>query len=387
MNARRLTWLGGLCSLLVGVLVVPAALPAGGDTGGRPQLYLDTSGGVAAIDAESGASTFTATDARVSGDWSRLIAAAPSGPTTRVSTIDALDGTTVDVFAVDGTNAVRVVSFRGDQVASPPPPGSRRSPARAAPRSSWSRPPTAAVPGPTTCPATSSPRRSRRDGDALFVIEYLPPLDPERYQVRRLDLGTGELGEVPSPDGASQGQMPGIARTQVDGPRRSPPLHAVHECRRGRAAVLVRARARPRRAVGALRRPPARRSDATAEAMAAHRRAQRLVRVRGRRGVGSCWRELDHRLVKSTAGPDAGPPDRPWHGPRRRRRRRCTSPSTRTGSSRPCTRDRWCSGTRERLPDTVTRTEAVRPAQQRAVRVARRPRLTLDPRDAGGRAR
>ncbi len=216
MNARRLTWLGGLCSLLVGALVVPAALPAGGDTGGRPQLYLDTSGGVAAIDAESGASTFTATDARASGDWSRLVAAAPSGSTTRVSTIDALDGTTVDAFAVDGTNDVRVVSFRGDQVALSPHPLGRdgRQPGRARTTlviaaTDGSRARTYDLPGNIEPEAFSS------DGRAVFVIDYLPALDPDRYQVRRLDLTTGELGEVPSPDGVSQGQMPGVARTNV----------------------------------------------------------------------------------------------------------------------------------------------------------------------------
>jgi DNA-binding beta-propeller fold protein YncE len=43
-------------------------------------------------------------------------------------------------------------------------------------------------------------------------------MQPDRYQVRRLDLQTGDLTLVPSVDGANQGQMPGIARTSVMAP-------------------------------------------------------------------------------------------------------------------------------------------------------------------------
>jgi DNA-binding beta-propeller fold protein YncE len=71
--------------------------------------------------------------------------------------------------------------------------------------------------------ANIEPEAFSTDGTALFVVQYLPPLDPDRYQVRRLDLATGDLTLVPSVDGANQGQMPGIARTSVmapDGRRR-----------------------------------------------------------------------------------------------------------------------------------------------------------------------
>ena len=66
--------------------------------------------------------------------------------------------------------------------------------------------------------ANIEPEAFSTDGGALFVVQYLPPMDPDRYQVRRLDLGTGELTLVPSVDGANQGQMPGIARTSVMAP-------------------------------------------------------------------------------------------------------------------------------------------------------------------------
>lgn len=56
------------------------------------------------------------------------------------------------------------------------------------------------------------------DGRALFVIEYIPPTQPDRYQVRRLDLASGEVGDVFDVDKKVQPEMGGTARTQVMDP-------------------------------------------------------------------------------------------------------------------------------------------------------------------------
>lgn len=219
MGTWRTTWLSGLCSVLVGVLVVPAALPVHDGGGSRPQLYLDTAQGIAAIDAENGAPSFTAHDARPAGDWSRLVSAAPDGTTTRVSVIDAIDGTTQGAFSVDGRNDVRVVSYRGDLVALSPHEAGRDGHQPGRERTTLV---VAATDGSGTrtydLPGNVEPEAFSTDGRAAFVIDYLPPMQPDRYQVRRLDLATGQLGDVPSPDGANQGQMPGVARTQVMAP-------------------------------------------------------------------------------------------------------------------------------------------------------------------------
>ncbi|MGH9120226.1 MAG: hypothetical protein ACRD0A_20885 [Acidimicrobiales bacterium] len=53
------------------------------------------------------------------------------------------------------------------------------------------------------------------DGTALFVVDYQPARSPTHYQVRRLDLGTGELGDVFSVDAELQRAMQGVARSQA----------------------------------------------------------------------------------------------------------------------------------------------------------------------------
>jgi hypothetical protein len=62
------------------------------------------------------------------------------------------------------------------------------------------------------------PEALSTDGTNLFVISYLPPLAPDRYQVRRLDLATGEVEGVYTPDEELQQEMGGTARTQTWAP-------------------------------------------------------------------------------------------------------------------------------------------------------------------------
>ena len=53
------------------------------------------------------------------------------------------------------------------------------------------------------------------DGRSLFLIKYTPPLDPQSYQVRRMDLTSGEVVDVYTPDEELQQEMGGSARTQI----------------------------------------------------------------------------------------------------------------------------------------------------------------------------
>src|SRR5206468_3501415 len=49
-------------------------------------------------------------------------------------------------------------------------------------------------------PGNLVPEAFSTDGRALFVIQYSPPLAPDRYRVRRLDVQSGRLDDVASPD-------------------------------------------------------------------------------------------------------------------------------------------------------------------------------------------
>lgn len=56
------------------------------------------------------------------------------------------------------------------------------------------------------------------DGRHLYLIQYVPAMAPSGYKVRQLDLATGRVGPVDSPDIAPDTVMGGSARAQVMAP-------------------------------------------------------------------------------------------------------------------------------------------------------------------------
>ncbi|MDQ4065519.1 MAG: hypothetical protein M3161_05675, partial [Actinomycetota bacterium] len=62
------------------------------------------------------------------------------------------------------------------------------------------------------------PEAFSKDGKSLFVIRYLPARNPTSYQVQRLDLLTGEVVGVYTPDEHLQQAMGGTARIQAASP-------------------------------------------------------------------------------------------------------------------------------------------------------------------------
>ena len=99
--------------------------------------------------------------------------------------------------------------------------------------------------GISTSRATSSPRRSRPTASTIFALDYRPALSPDRYRVRRVDVG--ERHRQRRALERQGGARRHAGRRAHPGPlaRRAAPLHALH--RPGRPAACVRARAQPRR--------------------------------------------------------------------------------------------------------------------------------------------
>lgn len=62
------------------------------------------------------------------------------------------------------------------------------------------------------------PEAFKVDGTELFMIEYIPALAPERYQVRRLKLRNGAVKPIGRLKQSAPGQMQGTGRTQVMSP-------------------------------------------------------------------------------------------------------------------------------------------------------------------------
>jgi hypothetical protein len=56
------------------------------------------------------------------------------------------------------------------------------------------------------------------DGRSLYAVDYLPALQPTRYSVRKVDLATGRISDVPDRDGSVRTPMPGYSSTQLMSP-------------------------------------------------------------------------------------------------------------------------------------------------------------------------
>ena len=141
---------------------------------------------------------------------------------TTLRTLDPATGAELARRTVPGVFAVRVVSEDGATVALAPPMPDRvrhLPPDEQGPDAAGDRPARRSrTAGARRCPGTSSPRRSRSTGDALFVIDFVPPLAPERYRVARLDLELGTVGDVRNYEQELQEPMRGTAHAQVMAP-------------------------------------------------------------------------------------------------------------------------------------------------------------------------
>ena len=188
----------------------------------RPELlYLGSRTAITAISPRSGHVRFQEAGAVPSRDWSVLYSATNDGTSTTLRTLDPTTGAELASRTLPGVLAVRTVSEDGAAVAlsPPPPPGSdtyHPAPKDPTPlvivRRGTPEPQVLSVPG------NVEPEAFSLEGDALFVIDFVPPLAPERYRVARLDLGSGRVGDVRSNEEELQEPMRGTARAQVMAP-------------------------------------------------------------------------------------------------------------------------------------------------------------------------
>jgi len=75
-----------------------------------------------------------------------------------------------------------------------------------------------------TLPGCVEPEAFSPEGDSLYVLDYLPPADPERYRVRRIDLASGAYGALITRDkqlipAGYEEEMRGEGRQAVYSPR------------------------------------------------------------------------------------------------------------------------------------------------------------------------
>jgi DNA-binding beta-propeller fold protein YncE len=178
-------------------------------------LILANRDGAVAVRTATGAVTFRAPYGVAAPDSSTIVQAQPIDSGTRVVASDPISGVARWTHDVAGTRRVRVVSPGGRFVALVDGdisfPGQPRS---------------ATVIDVATANATRElhisgnldPEAFSTDGRYLYTLAFLPPMNPTRYSVRRIDLRTGTVGAVPDRDGGVRDPMPGYAQTQLMSP-------------------------------------------------------------------------------------------------------------------------------------------------------------------------
>jgi hypothetical protein len=192
------------------------ALPAPEPLGDKYVLLTsDTS--VFGVAATSGA-TNRYDDAVAAPDRAAVVSADTTVTGTVVTATEPTDGTVLWSQAVDGRFGVRVVANGASRAALGPGAfvgtdyavdGRDRTPIVVVGDGHQQR---------YDLEGNFEPEAFTADGEGLVVIEYLPPLAPDKYTIRLLDLTNGDLRAVTDPHGEGREPMRGTARTSVMSP-------------------------------------------------------------------------------------------------------------------------------------------------------------------------
>jgi DNA-binding beta-propeller fold protein YncE len=216
---RRWVFIVVVALLGAGAAAAVAARPV------EPILVTDGAGSISLIDPKTGEASYTVTDAIRAPDGSTIYRAEESGGTTVVEMLDPKSGEVLATTQVGGKLEIRAVSPLGDVIALMAPRPASTDLYVPEPREYtainvvWSE---GREPRNYTLKGNFEPETFSTDGTTLFMLEFYPPTDPDRYFVRQLDLESGGVTEVITPDqGAGielNPEMRGHARAQVMAP-------------------------------------------------------------------------------------------------------------------------------------------------------------------------
>jgi hypothetical protein len=201
----------------------PAALEA--VPAAHELLVLGSSSGAAVVDAETGSELFASVGVPALGDWSMLATATFRGDATVVRVTREASGEAASTARVAGHLAVRTVSGDGTRVALMDPLPAGTGPWTPQDRAST----TIVVTNPSGYFHTKrfhlegnyEPEAFSADNTGLFLIKYVPAIDPVAYRVTRLDLDEGEVYPVFSRLKAPSERMSGKRLMQLPSPNGS----------------------------------------------------------------------------------------------------------------------------------------------------------------------
>lgn len=206
-------------TLILAVTIAVLGGAACGEAERRPAddlLYLRTTGGVAMIQPGAAAATFKSMTAEPAPDWETTVQTETVGSGTNVSAVDPKTGAVVWQRTLKGGLRTKVVSPGARFVALAPNNARYYETPHKTRVIVTGR--DMATPRIIALNGNFEPEAFSTDGSNLFVVQYLPARDPNRYQVRRLELATGKVQDVFSVDKELQEAMRGTARVQQMSP-------------------------------------------------------------------------------------------------------------------------------------------------------------------------
>jgi hypothetical protein len=168
---------------------------------------------VAVVDAGSGSPSFSGR-ATPSGDWSFVVRSVIHRGTTSLVGSDPRSGAELWRQDVGGRLVVKLASAASETVVLAPASQTHFNSGRRQTRLVIAGP-GREEPRALILEGNFEPEAVSVDGSTLFVIRYLPALRPNRYQVRQVDIASGDVGAVYTPDAELQQSMGGKARVQV----------------------------------------------------------------------------------------------------------------------------------------------------------------------------
>ena len=216
-NRRRRTSVVALAALAV-------ATGAGGwmvtraDAADDRLLVADESGAISLLDPETGEAFFEVPGATATPDRSALLTTMTTGDRTVLESRDPITGLVTGSTMLTGADlTVRTVSPQGQAVAlMPGAPGGGIYEPDARARTSLTVSYLDDRPSRTYDLAGNiEPEMFSYDESGLFVLEFVPPTEPDSYYVRRLDLDAGTMSDTGAPQVGLNPKMRGRARASV----------------------------------------------------------------------------------------------------------------------------------------------------------------------------
>lgn len=215
---------GRTSAILLVAVVVAGAATAGawvltrGDLPDDRLLVVDETGAISLLDPETGQSIFEVPGATATPDRSALLTTEASGEGTLLHSRDPRTGLVTGSTWLDGGDlTVRTVSPRGQAVALMPGPrgAGLYEPERRTRTSLTVSYLDARSPRTYDLAGNIEPEMFSYDETGLFVLEFVPPDQPDSYYVRRLDLATGTMTDTGAPQVGLNPKMRGHARASV----------------------------------------------------------------------------------------------------------------------------------------------------------------------------